>query len=243
MSDFNGYKKEELTIYGREAVIVYPKNGTANGKWALKTEYFGAFPKTELALLEQGYHIAHIKNISRWYVDDDDTARVHLAEYMKNELSLSQKCVIVGMSCGGLQGIIFSAKHPELVSCMYLDAPVVNFLSIPFGFGKNAQCADYPGMQKEFFEAKGIDKYTVLSYREHPLDYLPMLVKNRIPAILVSGDADTVVDYEENGLLFKDAYENAGIPITVIIKNGGDHHPHGLCDVSPIVDFLIQNDK
>ena len=50
------------------------------------------------------------------------------------------------------------------------------------------------------------------------------------------------LDYDENGFLLKEAYEKAGRKIEVIIKDGGDHHPHGLSDVSPIVDFLVKFD-
>ena len=39
------------------------------------------------------------------------------------------------MSCGGLCAINFAAKYPDLVSVLYLDAPVVNLLSCPMGFG------------------------------------------------------------------------------------------------------------
>lgn len=240
--NWNGYNLERLTVAGREAVIVCPQDGTANGKWALKTEYFGAFPDTEIKLLEKGYHIAHITNISRWYVDEDNEARYELAKYMHEQKGLSQKCVIVGMSCGGMQGIYFAAKYPECVSCMYLDAPVVNYLSIPAFLGKNAGSEYAQSMFEEFFEAKHITVSELLSYRNHPQDRIDELVSHNIPVVLVSGDADTVVCFEENGLLLKEAYEKAGVPIETYIKQGGDHHPHGLFDNTPIVEFLTKYD-
>ena len=64
-----------------------------------------------------------------------------------------------------------------------------------------------------------------------------------IAVILVSGDSDTVVNFEENGLFLKKAYEEAGIPLEVYIKKGGDHHPHGLSDNTPIADFILKYDK
>jgi len=83
----------------------------------------------------------------------------------------------------------------------------------------------------------------LISYREHPLDYIPKLVQHRIPVVLVSGDSDTVVNFEENGLFLKEAYEKEGIPLEVYIKEGADHHPHGLSDNSPIVEFILRYDK
>ena len=37
--------------------------------------------------------------------------------------------------------------------------------------------------------------------------------------------------------------QRAGIPHEVYIKKGGDHHPHGLSDNTPIVDFILKYDK
>ncbi len=238
-----GYNLEHKEIFCRDAIIVYPKEGTANGKWALKTEYFGAFPDAEIRLLEKGYHIAHIASKTRWYVHEDNDARVELAKYMHQTLGLSKKCVVVGMSCGGMQGIYFGAVYPEYVSCMYLDAPVVNLLSVVFGLGRTSTCKDLEVFQKQFVEDKKMTLADTISYREHPLDYIPRLVQHRIPVVLVSGDSDTVVNFEENGLFLKEAYEKEGIPLEVYIKEGGDHHPHGLPDNSPVVEFILKYDK
>ena len=241
--DFYGYKLCRVNICDREAIIVYPKEGTANGKWALKTEYFGAFPDTEIKLLEKGYHIAHIATKTRWYIKEDNVAKKALADYMHETLGLSRRCVIVGMSCGGMQGIYFGAEYPYLVSCMYLDAPVVDLLSVVFGLGKTHNCPDLEGFQNQFTRDKNMTLADTISYREHPLDYIPKLIEFGIPVVLVSGDSDTVVCFEENGLFLQKAYEKAGIPIEVHIKEGGDHHPHGLDDNTPIVEFLLKYDK
>lgn len=240
---FHGFRKETVKIADRDAIIVYPNEGASNGKWMLKTEYFNAFPDTEIKLLEKGYHLAHVPTITRWYVKEDNYAKKVLADYMHKTLGLSKKCVIVGMSCGGMQGIYFGAEYPECVSCMYLDAPVVDLLSVVFGLGKTASCPDLPGFQAQFIRDKNMTLVDVISYREHPLDYIPKLVKHRIPAVIVSGDSDTVVCYEENGIFLQKAYEKAGIPHEVYIKKGGDHHPHGLSDNTPIVDFILKYDK
>jgi hypothetical protein len=39
------------------------------------------------------------------------------------------------------------------------------------------------------------------------------------------------------------AYKDAGLPIEVYIKPGGNHHPHGIPDPQPIVDFILKHDK
>ena len=243
IENYHNHKVENFKINGRDVGIVKPEEGTSNGKWILKTEYYTAFPDTELRLLKMGYHIAHSYTLTRWYVPEDNKAKADLAEYMHNELGLSRRCAVVGMSCGGMQGIYFGAEYPEYVSCLYLDAPVVNLLSIPCGFGKTKDCPSNEPMLNELLKGKGLTFAELLAYREHPLDYIPKLVSHKIPLMLVSGDADTVVNFEENGLFLQRAYEKAGIPLEVHIKPGGDHHPHGLADNTPIVDFILKYDK
>ena len=242
-ADFHGFKQTTFRLFDRDAIIVYPKEGTENGKWVLKTEYFGAFPDTEIKLLEKGYHVAHIVTKTRWYVEEDNVAKKKLADYMHEKLGLSKKCVIVGMSCGGMQGIYFGSEYPECVSCMYLDAPVVDYLSVVFGLGKTNTSKDHAGFEKEFTRDKNMTLADTISYREHPLDYIPKLVLHRIPMVLVSGDSDTVVCYDENGIFLQRAYEKAGISHEIYIKEGGDHHPHGLEDNTPVVDFILKHDN
>lgn len=235
MELWNGYRLERSEFEGRELVHVFPEN--PNGKWALKTEYFGAFPAVEIELVKLGYHLFHVASKTRWHCDEDTEIRAKLAENVHSTYNLSKKCAVVGMSCGGMQGIYFGARYPQYVSCLYLDAPVVNFLSCPGGLGKGKAIAF-----EEFEKARGMSMIDLISYRDQPLDNIPGLVKNNIPIILVSGDADTVVPYDENGILIERAYRAAGAPIEVIIKKGGDHHPHSLEDNTPIIEFIKKYD-
>ena len=98
-------------------------------------------------------------------------------------------------------------------------------------------------MEEEFTKESGITRTKILSYRGHPLDYIPDLLKYNIPIILVCGDSDTVVPYEENGKLLNDAYKDNGKIIKTIIKKGANHHPHGLDDNGEIVDFILKYDR
>lgn len=236
MEMWNGFEIRKEPFEGRELTVVVPK--VPNGKWAIKTEYFEFFPAVQIELLEMGYYIFYLKNITRWHVTEDTVARGKLAEYIHDHYGLKKNGVIIGMSCGGLQGIYFGAAYPEYVSCMYLDAPVVNLLSYPLSLGKAKRTTDF----EEIMNHKGMTFTDLLSYRDHPLDHIPELVEANIPVILVSGDSDSVVPYEENGKLLYDAYKANGCPIELIIKEGGDHHPHSLEDNTPIIEFIKKYD-
>ncbi|MBR5543566.1 MAG: alpha/beta hydrolase [Oscillospiraceae bacterium] len=236
MEMWNGFRFEKTTFEDRELWAVYPDK--PNGRWLLKTEYFGAFPNAEIELVKQGYHLFHISNKTRWHEWDDTDARARFAEFVHKEYGLAKKCVIVGMSCGGMQGIYFAAKYPQYVSCLYLDAPVVNLLSCPAGMGRATSW-----LMKEFVKMKKMDVIDLMGYREHPLDFVPQLVKNNIPTLLIAGDADFIVPYDENGKYVNDAYVKAGATIETIIKPDCGHHPHGLEDPTPIIEFVKKYDK
>ena len=233
----NEFECEEFDFHGRSAKMIYPPKGKENGKWMLKTEYFGAFPSLEAEMLRRGYHLAYLKARERCGTDAETAAKVEFIKYVSEKYGLSSKCIPIGMSCGGLQAIKLAAMSPESVSVLNLDAPVVNFLSWPFGLGDCPKDSSVSA-KEELLRAYGITFTELISFREHPLDKIPVLIENRIPTVLVYGDSDRSVPYEENGKLVRDAYEATDIPFLAFCKPGCGHHPHGLEDSTPIVDFL-----
>ncbi len=230
-----GFKCIELSVYGRYARLICP-TVKPNGRWLLKTEYADAFPELEIAMLERGYHVAYVENQTRWHVDADDEAKLALADLLKEKYGLSEKCVTVGMSCGGLQSIYFAARYPDRVAAMFLDAPVTNLLSCPAYVGnEELMPEDFWG---EFHGATGITLSELLNYRNHPIDRVPELLKNNIPIFLAAGDVDKVVPYEENGAHVEKYYKEHGGIIEVVMKEGVGHHPHCLPDNTPIIKFV-----
>ena len=230
---WNGFRQIKFSFEGREAILVFPETANENKNWLLKTEYFGAFPNFEIEMLKRGWHLAYIENITRWCLEEDIEVKKRFLEYLREEYGLYKKCVPVGMSCGGLIACKFAAKYPHRVSALYLDAPVMNLLSCPARVGGRAS-----GMLNEFIEATGITLSELLSYREHPIDKMPVLLKNNIPIVLVYGDNDDVVPYHENGMLLEKYYKINGGNLLVIRKSRCGHHPHGLEDNTPIIQFV-----
>lgn len=234
-STWNGFERLDFLFEGREAILILPKDENKCNKWLLKTEYFDAFPNFEIEMVARGWHLAFLKNKTRWCLDEDLDMKARFADFLKEEFGLYDKCVPVGMSCGGLIGSKFAARHPEKVSCLYLDAPVMNLLSCPGGVGIGSIGINY----KEMEDATGITLSQLINYREHPVDKMPILLENNIPIILVAGDSDPVVPYCENGAMLEKFYKENGGEIEVYIKPGCAHHPHGFDDPTPIIDFVL----
>lgn len=237
-SDWYGFNRVDFNFKGREAIIVFPDDSNKTNKWMLKTEYFDAFPGLEIELLKRGFHLAYLKNITRWCVEEDIDAKFEFAQYLSAEYGLGSKCVPIGMSCGGLHAVNFAAKYPEYISVLYLDAPVLNLLSCPAAIGK----AEYnSNMWDEFFKARAITLSELICYRQHPIDKIDILLKNNIPIVMVYGDSDTVVPYSENGAILEKFYSKGGGMIKTFCKEGCGHHPHGLQDPAPIIDFIMEH--
>ena len=235
---WNGFECEEFEFEGHYAIIVMPEKKVESPRLLIKTEYFNAFPDTEIALLNRGFYLGFIKNDNRWGTAADIERKARFIKFCTEKYGLVQKCVPVGMSCGGIFAIKLAAMHPELVSCIYIDAPVVNYMSCPCGFGSGNPLSEN---LDEILGALGLDAAGLLACRDMPLDCLAKLVGNKIPAVLVAGDSDTVVPYRENGAFVKRAYEGSGVDYEEHIKPGCDHHPHGLEDSSPVVEFICNH--
>lgn len=237
---WNGFKCDEFEFEGYAAKVIKPEIKTDSPRLAVKTEYFNAFPETEIELLKKGFFLSFIENNNRWGTDDDLDRKARFVRFVCEKYGTSEKCVPVGMSCGGLIAVKFAAKYPELVSCLYLDAPVVNYMSCPCGFGTGNSLSDN---NEEILNALGLENLAdLLAYRDMPLDKLPLLIESKIPVVLVAGDSDMTVPYRENGYYIEQAYKKAGLDIEVFIKPGCDHHPHGLENPAPVVEF-IENHK
>ena len=232
---WNGFECEIFEFAGREAFIVHP-SGAPCGRLLLKTEYMDAFPAFDAAMLERGWYLIHVRHKNRWATDDETHLMADFVRFCAQKLHADPRCALEGMSCGGLQAARFAALYPQLTAVLYLDAPV---LSIPSMAGAGAMDpALIAEFRPEILAAYGIDDAALADFHQSPADDLSSLTENSIPVILLYGDADTTVVWEENGKILESFYRQHGGTLRVIAKPGVGHHPHGLADPVPIVEFV-----
>ncbi len=231
--DFYGYKRTDFIFQGREAIFVEP-SCEKNGKWMLKTEYFGAFPELEIAMLSRGYCLAYLKNRSRWGTDDDQLAKRDFAEYLHTEYGLSRRCICVGMSCGGFHAVNFASRYPAYVSLLYLDAPLLHMQ------GWTPGATEPPKVwSKEQMVAYGFKSESeITAFSDNPINRLKVLTDNRLPVALVYGEADTCVDPDRNARTLLSYYKLNDTPIKAWAKPGCDHHPHVAVNLDELIEFI-----
>ena len=70
------------------------------------------------------------------------------------------------------------------------------------------------------------------------MDRLEPLARAGLPLIHVVGDADDAVPVAENTAIVEERYRKLGGEMQVIHKPGVGHHPHGLDDCTPVVDWV-----
>lgn len=236
-TDWHGFKSYQVeTTDGKQLTIVTPHETRAGKPWVWHGEFFGHKPAPDIALLQRGFHIVYLR------VPDllgcPEAVRYWNTAYdlLITKYGFAKRCGLVGLSRGGLYCYNWAIANPDKVACIYGDAPVCDFKSWPGGkgMGKGSQ-RDWQLILKCYGFA---NDDAALAYQGNPVDSLAPLAEAKVPLLHVYGDADDVVPWQENTGLIADRYKALGGDITLIGKPGVGHHPHGLEDSTPIVDFL-----
>lgn len=236
---WNGYDRYEFDLGGHLVSIVAPKQAVPGKPWVWHGEFFGHKPDPDIALLGKGFHIVYLRvtdmlgsppAVHHWNV---------LYQHLTKEHKFAKKAALVGLSRGGLYCYNWAIANPDKVACIYGDAPVCDFKSWPGGKGKGK---GDPKNWQRVLELWGFkDEAEALAYKGNPVDSLAPLAKQKVPLLHVYGDADDVVPPDENTLPLAENYRKLGGTIELIAKAGVGHHPHGLQDSTPIINFITKH--
>lgn len=237
-SRWNGYERVDFGVSHRAAILIVPKKAAPGRPWIWRTEFFGAFPSVDLALLEKGWHVAYLDVQNLYGAPAALDAMDGMPAYLKEHYDIAARPVLEGFSRGGLFAFNWAARHPGQVVALYVDAPVCDFKSWPGGRGRGKGS---PADWTRCLKAYGLTEEQALAYPANPVDNLAPLAAAKIPIIAVAGDADDVVPLEENIGVVEKRYRELGGEIRVIVKPGVGHHPHSLEDPTPVVEFLSDN--
>lgn len=239
---WQGFDRYDFKVDGKSAIVVVPKEVLPGKPWIWRGEFFGAFANADIALVRRGFHLVYLG------VPDLFGSPAAVKEWDKFYAELTQKhglarkAALIGLSRGGLYCYNWAIANPDKIACIYADAPVCDFKSWPGGklkgFGKgDGSSAEWQKMLKAYGFCSDAE---ALAFRGNPVDNLKPLADAHVPLLHVYGDADTVVPWEENTGLVAKRYRLLGGNITLIAKHGVGHHPHGLEDPSPIVEFIMK---
>ena len=237
---WEGYACYEGPIDGRACKLVLPDEPDPRQRWAWRAVFFGDFPGVDLELVRRGFALAYM-DVSDHY--GCPAAVEHWDAFYRwatGTLGLHPRPALIGLSRGGLMVYNWAARHPDQTGCIYGDAPVMDFRSWPGGKGAA------PGSPQDWqkcLQAYGLRESEALAYPLNPIDNLASLARLRVPIIHVCGTADEVVPVAENTAIAASRYSELGGEMTVILKGGAGHHPHGLEIPTPVVEFILKHNQ
>lgn len=231
-----GFDRFDFEVDGRPVLVVAPRNEAPGRPWVWHGEFFGHKPNPDLALLGRGFHIVYMsvpdllgspEAVAHWNA---------FYEALTTRFGFAPKAALVGLSRGGLYCYNWAAANPRKTACIYGDAPVCDFKSWPGGFGQGKRSDRDWELVLKCYGFKSDEE--AKAYGQNPVDNLAPLAAAKVPLLHVFGDADEIVPWQENTGLLAERYKELGGDITLIRKTGVNHHPHGLDDSTPIVEFI-----
>lgn len=237
-ADWNGFVSFEFVVNEKPVIVVVPEQAATSAKlpWVWHGEFFGHRPQPDIELLKRGFHLVYTRVPDLLGCPAAVTHWNKVYEELTAQHNFAPKVALVGLSRGGLYCYNWAAANPERVACIYADAPVCDLKSWPGGKGKGkGSPRDWEIAKKVYGFASDED---ALAYERNPIDTLEPLAKSKVPLLHVYGDADDVVPWDENTGIIASRYRELGGEIQLIAKPGVGHHPHGLDDSTPIVEFI-----
>jgi hypothetical protein len=239
---WHGFTRHKFQVDGCNAWIVEPKTPAAGKPWTWCMEFPDAFTDRTgvLQLLAQGFHHVHIQ-VGNTFGCPSAVKHFDAFYQVLQGRGLATKGTLIGISRGGLYAYNWAARNPDKVVCIYGDAPVCDFKSWPAGRGKGkGSPKDWQSLIKCYEFANEAD---ALTWKQNPVDNLAAIARAKIPLIHVVGDVDDVVPCPENTAIIEQRYRALGGTMTVLHKPNVGHHPHGLDDPAPLVDFILRSSK
>jgi pimeloyl-ACP methyl ester carboxylesterase len=235
---FSKYDQDRFNFQGYPAIVVKPLETAPENPWVWRARFWAHEPQVDLAMLEKGYHLVFLDAPNLYGSPKAVALWNDFYAYLLETYALNTKCVLEGMSRGGLYVYNWASKNTDKVTCIYADAPVCDIKSWPGGMGRGE--GSKPDWEK-LLDAYELDEEAAMGYEDIPLFNAYSVAQAKIPVIHVCGALDDVVPMEENTYLLMDLFEKNGSNIHLILKDSVGHHPHSLEDPAPIVSFILEH--
>jgi len=245
-TDFRGYDRyDRIKTANGFISVVCPKVAAPGKPWLWRSLFWKGikrFSNADLQLVEQGYYVvlAH----GNVHGHPSGNAKIDAAyQLLTTEYGFSKQCSMASMSRGTLSLFTWASVNPKKVSSIYVDNGVCNVDSWPAGKLVPGSGSVGSGDARSWEGMKKVYGFTtdqqLLDAKVSPIDKLEPLAKAGVPILMVCGNKDTAVPYEENDAIMAERYKKLGGSIEVVIENKG--HTHGMIDPTPVLEFIKRN--
>lgn len=196
--------------------------------------------RTQFELARRGFHVVTMALGNTFGAPEAIAKWDSVYEEVTGRYGLSKQCSLMGLSRGGLSIARWAALHPGKVRCLYLDKAVCDIKSWPGGKlgGGVGSKTDWDLLLKTYgFESE----QAAMEWKGNPVDLAAQLARDGVAIVYVAGAADSTVPYAENGAVMERVYRECGGAFKLVWMEREGHHPHGLRDPRPVVDFIVQH--
>lgn len=243
-ADHYGVTMHSFEIGSDKVSVLVPSQPLPAKAWILAPSLYNMenpavanIARTELELVKLGFYVVALGPGNTFGAPQAIAKWDGLYREMTETYGLNKKTALIGLSREGLSIARWAAKHPGKVSALYMDKAVCDFKSWPggkLGLSKGSP-KDWASLQELYGFAAEAD---ALSFKENPVDLVPKLVADKVAIVYVAGDKDDVVPVSENGARMQADYDKLGGVFKMIHRESEGHHPHGLQDPFPVLNFL-----
>ena len=243
--EWYGFRRHNFFLEGRRGFIVEPPHPASGLPWSWCLQWAEAFvPRTPaLKLLERGFHHVHF-DVFDTYMNPEGVALLEKFYAMLQSLHFHPKAALIGMSYGGLFSLRWAAEHPETVAAIYLDAPVCTLDFRLTAHLRTLSPEQDAASRKDAARIAKLFHTTVKGLAKHPLapiNNVQPIAEAKIPIYAIRSGQDMSVEPRANIDVFAERLQAAGGVIEVMRRDYYGHHPHGLPDPTPLVDFMLQH--
>ncbi|MDB5105836.1 MAG: Alpha/beta hydrolase family protein [Fibrobacteres bacterium] len=223
---FLGFDQYHFTLEGKPCLVVVPKKPRAGNPWIWRTYFWNHKPLFDSIMCANGYYLAFMDAPNLFGSPTAMSLMDSFHAHLVGKYGLSKKANLLGISRGGLYVYNWAARNLDMVSTIYSDGAVMDFVSWPCGgYGTGTGSAgDWTLLKAEYgFGSDAAAK----AYRGNPYQNMKPLALAKIPIIHVYGETDMVVPPMENGLRANDSLKAYGWRMRLLAKpNTG--HTHGV---------------
>jgi hypothetical protein len=235
--DFHGYISHKFTVDDCGVCVVQPRTPLPGRPWVWRTAFWDAYPGADIAFLKAGFYVTFMDVGNTFGCPDAMKHFYAFYSTMTNQYGFSTKPALEGLSRGGLYAYRWAYVNTDKVGCIYGDSPVCDMKSWPGGKGQGkGSPGDWQQAIKDYHFTNELE---MMDFKGNPIDILAPIAAAHIPIIHVCGDADKTVPKTENTDIVRGRYMKLGGDFALIVKQGCDHHPHGLADPTPVVNFIV----
>jgi dienelactone hydrolase len=239
-SQWRGYEQRWFTVDGVRGYVVLPRMPAPGKPWLWRARFAEYHPEAAAELLGKGFHLASYELPNIFGEERIVRAWEDFYAHVTREFGLSPKPALEGVSRGGLFVYFWALRHPDKVSAIYCESPVLDVKSWPGGKGKGrGSAADWASALGSF----SMTEEELLAWRGNPLDRAAELARHKVPVLHIVNERDQVVPPQENTDPFAERYRAAGGPMTVHINRRqpetlfGHHFP--LDNPGIVTNFLL----